>query len=104
MLTLYYKPTCVFSQRVISEAEALGLTLNLKNISADAVLKDELVEKTGKTRIPFLEDSERGVSMHESADIIAYLEKEYNAEGNDEGREFNGLRVRKGEDVCEACE
>lgn len=77
MLTLYYKPTCAFSSRVISEAEALGIKMNLKDISTDDVLQKELEEKGGKVQTPYLVDDEQGVAMYESGDIVEYLATNY---------------------------
>ena len=77
MLTLYYKPACPFCQRVLGEAEGLDSVLNLKDISTDTTVMDELIEKGGKKMVPYLEDTERGVSMYESGDIIAYLAEYY---------------------------
>jgi len=77
MLTLFYKPTCPFCHRVLGEAEDMGITMNLKDVSVDTVALDELMEKGGKKMVPYLADDERGVSMYESADIIAYLAEHY---------------------------
>jgi len=77
MLTLYYKPTCPFCQRVLSEAEALGITMNLKDISSETAAFDELIQKGGKKMVPFLEDTDREVSMYESGDIVTYLAEHY---------------------------
>jgi glutathione S-transferase len=51
--------------------------MDLKDISADDAVLDELIEKGGKKMVPFLEDTDRGVSMYESGDIIAYLTEHY---------------------------
>lgn len=38
----------------------------------------KLVEElSGKSMVPFLIDTDKGVSMNESGDIIEYLKKEY---------------------------
>ena len=77
MLTLFYKPTCPFCQRVLGVTEDMGIEMDLKDVSADTAILDELIEKGGKKMVPFLEDTERGVSMYESGDIIAYLEEHH---------------------------
>ena len=92
MLTLFYKPTCPFCQRVLGEVEEMGIKLNLKDISADSVALEELIEKGGKKQVPFLEDDERGVTMYESGDIIAYLQEHYKTDSTD------------GNNVCESCQ
>jgi glutaredoxin 3 len=106
MLTLYYIPTCPFCQRVLGEVEDMGIKLNLKDISVDAVALDELVIQGGKRQVPYLVDSERGVALYESGDIIAYLTEHY--KGIPTENIFGGLRVHNAEDsgstVCESCQ
>ena len=92
MLTLFYKPTCPFCQRVLGEAESMGLQMNLRDISADTVARDELIEKGGKQMVPYLVDDERGISMYESGDIVAYLQEHYKHD------------TTSGEGVCESCQ
>jgi len=103
MLTLYYKPTCPFCQRVLGEAETMGIQFNLKDISVDEVIAAELIKRGGKRQVPYLVDEEKGVEMYESIDIIDYLTKHYsnNSESKDS---FNGLRIHKSDDACEVCE
>jgi glutathione S-transferase len=61
---------------VFDAAQALGVTFEEKNISDDAVVT-ELIARGGKRQVPYLVDTDRGVEMYESADIIAYLEANY---------------------------
>ena len=75
MLNLYYKPSCYYSARVFAANEKIGAELVLRDVSADPATKAALLEKGGKTQTPFLEDTDRGVSMYESLFIIAYLDK-----------------------------
>jgi len=87
---------------VLGEVEDMGIKINLKNISSDPVLVDELIEKGGKRQVPYLEDEDRGTSMYESLDIIAYLEEHYkNAPTPDS---FNGMKIHNTGEVCESCE
>jgi glutathione S-transferase len=73
MFTLYYKPSCAFSQRVMQMAENFNTELELKDITESEVAMAELLEKGGKEQTPFLVDSERGVSIYEANDIIDHL-------------------------------
>jgi len=82
MLTLFYKPSCPFCQRVLAEAEDMRIKLNLKDTGTDSVALGELLEKGGKKMVPYLVDDERGVSMYESGDIIAYLQEHYKNEAS----------------------
>jgi glutathione S-transferase len=77
MLNLYYKPTCPYCQRVLSANETIAAPLELKNVLGDPAIMAELVEKGGKPQVPYLEDTNRGVSMYESMDIIEYLRQHY---------------------------
>jgi len=102
MLTLFYKPTCPFCQRVLGEAEGMGLTMNLRDISSDTVALEALIEKGGKKMVPFLEDTDRGITMYESGDIVAYLTEHYKDSPSETS--FNGVRVHKSDDTCETCQ
>jgi len=92
MLTLYYTPSCPYCQRVLGEVENMGLKMNLRDISTDEVAMSELIEKGGKRQVPYLEDPERGISMYESGDIVAYLAEHY------EGQ------TTSGHNICESCQ
>lgn len=76
MIALYVRPGCGYSKRVLDAAEKLGVPLDVKDIT-DFDTCTELEEKGGKVQVPYMVDAERGVSMYESADIIAYLEKTF---------------------------
>ena len=41
------------------------------------LLYDELRGLAGRVQVPFLRDANTGAAMLESADIVAYLEREY---------------------------
>jgi glutathione S-transferase len=102
MFTLYYKPTCAFSQRVLQMAENFNVELELKDVSESEEFAAELIEKGGDAATPFLVDSERGVSMYESSDIIDHL-REF-------GRNISPIiaankpRVHVGGSTCVSCE
>ena len=102
MLILYYKPTCPYCQKVLGEVEDMGIKFDLKDISADESLAEELIEKGGKRQVPYLIDTEKEVSMYESSDIVDYLKENY-SEGN-EGGSFNGLRIHKSDEACDTCQ
>ena len=98
MLTLYYRPTCSYCQDVLGEAETFGVSIRLKDISSDAALASELMEHGGKRQVPFLVDSEKGIKMYESEDIIDYI-KAYKAPGITTSP-MSGLKVHKSSEVC----
>ena len=72
MLTLYYRPTCPFSKKVLKAAKELGLGLEVRDIG-EGMHAEELVTRGGKQQVPYLVDRKHGVEMYESEDIIAYL-------------------------------
>lgn len=54
-------------------AENFNVELELKDVEESEEAMAELIEKGGKSMVPFLVDSERNVSMYESSDIIDHL-------------------------------
>lgn len=98
MLTLYYKPTCKFSARVLAVAEGLGVPLHLKDISADDTLKEELIARGGKKQVPYLVDEERNTEMYESRDIIAHLTTHYSSA---DPQDFAAVRVHRSAETCD---
>lgn len=101
MLTLYYRPTCAYCQHVLGEIESLGIKVVLKNISSDPSYQEELLSLGGKVQVPYLSDTEKGIHMYESNDIVAYISQHYSA---DEPKSFGGLRIHKSEDICDTCQ
>ena len=77
MLILYYKPYCPYSQRVIAANERIKAPLVLMDITLGAAAKAVLLQNGGKIQVPFLDDTERSVSLYESLDIIDYLQTYY---------------------------
>ena len=76
MLILYVKTGCPFCHKVLATGEELEISFEEKNIADDAVAA-ELVARGGKQQVPYLVDSERGVEMYESGDIVLYLHEHY---------------------------
>jgi len=54
-----------------------GIELDLRNISGNEAAQAELVERGGKSQVPYLVDEAAGISMYESADIIEYLKEKH---------------------------
>lgn len=102
MFTLYYKPTCPFCQRVMQMAENFNVELELKDITESEEALAELLEKGGKQVVPFLVDSERGVSMYELSDIIDYLRD--TAKSAAPAASPTKPRVHVGGSTCVSCE
>ncbi len=76
MLTLYMRPGCPYCMRVEVAAAELGVSLSEKNVY-DPGVREELISLGGVYQMPYLVDSDRGVQMYESEDIIEYLRTHY---------------------------
>lgn len=68
ILTLYYKPSCPFCQKVLAFLKNIGKTIPLKNINQDLRAKKELVHLGGKSQVPCLFID--GKPLYESDNII----------------------------------
>ena len=79
MLQLYYDRACPFCLRVLHYMEAREIPFEHKSFSlmGSSQERSELIELTGRSRVPYLVDPERNVSMPESMDILRYLEEHY---------------------------
>ena len=72
MYTLYMKPTCPFSARVLRAIEGYEFVIEQKDVT-DSANAEELIEKGGKRQTPCLIDHDRDVVVYESNDIVSYL-------------------------------
>lgn len=82
-------------------AENFNVDLELKDIEESEEALAELLELGGKQVTPFLVDSERGVSMYESNDIIDHL-REYGKQATPVAAAKP--RVHIGGSTCVSCE
>lgn len=79
-LSLYQTRTCPYCERVRSLMRRIGLDIEIRDINANSELRRELIQATGRQTVPCLRiDHDDGSSewMHESADIIEYLEEHF---------------------------
>jgi glutathione S-transferase len=78
MLELYQKEGCPYCQKVRAKMTDLDLDYICRNVRDDDSAKAELLAKLGgEVQVPFLVDTETGVTLYESADIIKYLIENY---------------------------
>jgi len=85
MLELYQSEGCPYCAKVREKLSELGVSYVIHNprlpgddggdVTND-VTYDELTAG-GEDQIPYLVDTERGVTMYESDDIVEYLEEHY---------------------------
>jgi glutaredoxin 2 len=76
-LSLYHYFSCPFCALVRRVVDRLGLPIELRDILESSQRRQELVDATGRRTVPCLRiESEDGEVqwMHESRDIVAYLE------------------------------
>ncbi len=97
MLTLYYRPTCAFCRRVQAVIDRLSLTVELKDITNEAVA-EELRALGGKVQVPYLVDDATKTALYESDDIVAYLQKNYGTPTP------SRVRVHISDNACVSCE
>jgi len=69
-LTLFYKPTCPYCQKVMNFMEQEGISVDKANIQ-DSENRQRLIEVGKMDQVPCLFID--GDPMYESDDIIAYL-------------------------------
>jgi glutathione S-transferase len=76
-IELWQKESCPFSHSVRDRLSELGLDYVARSVNGTDLKHRQLVQAAGRDQIPFLVDHRTGVKLHESAAIIAYLNREY---------------------------
>jgi len=85
MLELYQSEGCPYSAKVREKLSELGVSYVAHNPRlpgeeggdvTNEVTHDEL-RAAGEDQIPYLVDTDRGVTLYESDDIVEYLEEHY---------------------------
>ena len=77
MLNLYIKTHCPYCLRVLEANTVIQAPVTVLDTYIVPEYQAELLAKGGKTQVPYLEDTDRDVSMYESLDIIEYLKEHY---------------------------
>ncbi|OGX28221.1 MAG: glutaredoxin [Omnitrophica WOR_2 bacterium RIFCSPHIGHO2_01_FULL_52_10] len=77
-LTLYYKPTCPYCQKVLGFMDQNGISVPLKNREETPRIRQELVDIGGKPQVPCLIID--GKALYESDDIIQWFKKNWKKE------------------------
>jgi len=82
-LSLYHFDGCPYCGRVRQAMSKLSLDIELRDIHQQPKYRDELVAATGRQTVPCLRIENGGNArwMHESADIVRYLETEVAGKG-----------------------
>ena len=76
-ITLYRLQACPFCERVVRTLDDLGLDYRSRFVEPMHSERDVVKRLTGKRTVPAIVDEETGVTMSESANIVAYLERTY---------------------------
>lgn len=72
MMKLYVETGCPYCAKVLRTVDELSIPIEQKNI-ADSGVSEELISLGGKRQVPYLVDTDEGVQMYESDDIVQYL-------------------------------
>ena len=76
-ITLYRLQACPFCERVVRTLDDLGVDYRSRFVEPMHSERDVVKRLTGKRTVPAIVDEETGVTMSESANIVAYLERTY---------------------------
>src|SRR5262245_11462110 len=76
-LALWSFEASPFSRIVREKLCALELPYRLHNVGKGSPSRAAFVERSGKMQVPYLVDPNTGRALFESAEIVAYLEREY---------------------------
>jgi glutathione S-transferase len=77
LLELYSFEASPFCRIVRERLTTLELPYVLHNVAKGSPKREEFIERSGKMQVPYLVDPNTGTEMFESADIVAYLDREY---------------------------
>ena len=73
---IYILSHCPYCHKVSDFASEHNIEIEYKD-TGDAAIKQELIDRSGKTQVPYLVDTANNIEMPESDDIIEYLKKNY---------------------------
>lgn len=76
-ITVYRLQACPFCERVIRVLNDLGVPYRSRFVEARHSRRNVVKRLTGARTVPALVDERTGVTMSESANIVAYLETTY---------------------------
>lgn len=76
-VTLYRLEGCPFCEFVVDELEDAGVDFHSVWVEGYHSLRDEVKRVSGQRQVPVLVDDDRGVTMHQSARIVEFVEATY---------------------------
>ena len=80
-VTLYRLQACPFCERVVRKLQQLGIPYQSRFVEPMHSSRNAIKRVAGVRTVPVLVDEHTGVTMAESANIVAYLERTYGEKG-----------------------
>jgi len=80
-ITLYRLQSCPFCERVVRKLDEYGLEYRSRFVEPLHSQRDVVRREAGVRTVPVIVDERTGVTMAESANIVAYLDATYGEEG-----------------------
>lgn len=80
-ITLYRLQACPFCERVVRTLDEYDLEYHSRFVEPMHSERNAVKRLTGKRTVPAIVDENTGVTMSESANIVEYIEKTYEAGG-----------------------
>ncbi len=75
MKILYTRSSCGYCAWVMQIFDQLGLQYEVRDVDLAEYLK-ELLEKGGKQQVPYYIDTDKGIGLYESKDIVKFVVEE----------------------------
>jgi glutathione S-transferase len=79
-ITLYRLQACPFCERVVRKLDEYGLDYESRFVEPMHSDRDVVKRVSGARTVPVIVDERTGVTMSESANIVAYLDATYGGE------------------------
>jgi len=80
-MTLYRLQACPFCERVVRKLDEYDLEYRSRFVEPMHADRDVVKRISGKRTVPAIVDENTGVTMSESANIVAYLDRTYGEGG-----------------------
>ena len=76
-ITLYRLYGCPWCERVVSKLEAIGIEYESVFVPSEHSKRTVVKRESGGRSVPVLVDTDTGVTMAESGNIVTYLDRTY---------------------------
>ncbi|MFB6155516.1 MAG: glutaredoxin family protein [Haloferacaceae archaeon] len=82
-ITLYRLHGCPFCERVARRLDECDVPYHSVFVPAEHSRRDAVARLAGTRSVPVLVDDDAGVTMAESANVVAYIDRTYGPDGAD---------------------